>query len=190
VAVRTVPDEAPEEFLGAIERLRATRLRPEIQLEEVPAPQRIAPYAVALSAEVTGTGQDLGTGRFVLLYDPLGQDAWQGRFRAVTFVRAALEPDVGSDPLLGEVGWSWLEDALAAADAQHLAAGGTVTRVISQSFGALAQRPATVEVEVRASWTPVGDVAAHLLAWGTLLCTVAGLPPVPAGVSALPARRH
>ena len=46
-----------------------------------------------------------------------------GTYRIVTFVRAGLESDLGNDPLLGQVGWSWLQDALSAADAEHTAAG-------------------------------------------------------------------
>jgi hypothetical protein len=184
-----MPDDAPEEFLGAIERLRATRLRPEVISQEVPAPQRIAPFAVALSADVVVDGEDLATGRFVLLYDPAGQEAWGGRFRAVTFARAALEPELGGDPLLGQIGWSWLDEALSSSGAEHTAAGGTVTRVLSESFGSLADRQSTVEVEVRASWTPRDDTGRHLQAWSVLLCTVAGLPPLPQGVATLPRGR-
>ena len=62
---------------------------------------------------------------------------------------------------------------------------------MSESFAALADRPASVEMEVRASWTPLGpDMADHLEAWADLLCTVAGLPPLPEGVTALPHRRR
>ena len=43
----------PEEFLAAVARMHTARLRPEIFCEEMPAPQRIAPYASALSADVT-----------------------------------------------------------------------------------------------------------------------------------------
>ncbi len=187
--MRRVPDDAPEDFLRAIERLRSARLRPEIVLEEVPAPQRIAPHAVAVSADVVVHDEELATGRFVLLHDPAGQEAWEGTFRAVTFVRAALEADLGNDPMLGEVGWTWLLEVLAENGAEHTAAGGTVTRVLSESFGALADRPASLELEVRASWTPRGDVGLHLTAWSALLCTVAGLPPLPPGVAPLPRRR-
>ena len=70
------------------------------------------------------------------------------------------------------------------------AAGCTVTRVVSESFGALADRPPTVELEVRASWTPLDGVGRHVQAWSTLLCTVAGLPPLPHGVAALTPRRR
>ena len=43
-------DEATD-FRAALASLRDLHLRPEIALEEAPAPQRLAPYALALSAE-------------------------------------------------------------------------------------------------------------------------------------------
>jgi hypothetical protein len=184
-----MPDEAPEGFLDVVTRLRGTVLRPEVTLEEVPAPQRIAPFALALSADVVSDGDELATGRFVLLHDPTGPDAWQGTYRIVTFVRAGLESELGNDPMLGQVGWSWLEEALGSTGAEHTAAGGTVTRVVSETFGALAGPPPTVEIEVRASWTPLDDIVTHLEAWATLLCTVAGLEPLTPGVATLRRRR-
>lgn len=184
-----MPGAAPEAFARAVASLRAAALRPEIVLTEVPAPQRIAPHAAALTADVLVGDDELATGRFVLLHDPAGQDAWEGTFRAVTFVRAALEPEMGSDAMLGQVGWAWLEESLAGAGAAAVAHGGTVTRVLSESFAGLADRPATVEIEIRASWTPVdGDLGPHLRGWTDLLCTVAGLPPLPEGVATLPRR--
>ncbi|HWS58014.1 MAG TPA: DUF3000 domain-containing protein [Actinotalea sp.] len=187
----TADADVPAPFLLALRALRDRRLRGEVQLTEVPAPARIAPYSVALSAEVGAdqAAEELGSGRFVLLHDPSGQEAWQGTFRAVTLVRAAVEPDLGGDPLLCEAAWSWVTDALTGLDVPHRALGGTVTRVVSQSFGTLEDRPTQVEVEIRASWTPDGDLGEHLGAWATLLCTAAGLPPVPDGVTALGRRR-
>ena len=107
----------------AVRRLRDVRLRPEVVLEEVPAPQRIAPFALALSADVVVDDEELATGRFVLLHDPAAPEAWEGTFRVVSFVRAVLEPELGADPMLGQVGWSWLEDALSAAGVAATAAG-------------------------------------------------------------------
>ena len=104
----------PEEFRVAVAQLRAARLRPEVFCEEMPAPQRIAPYASALSADVTIDGVDVGTGRIVLLHDPAGNDVWQGTFRCVAYARAEIDPEMANDPLLAEVGWSWLVEALAA----------------------------------------------------------------------------
>ncbi|NMR19412.1 DUF3000 domain-containing protein [Cellulomonas fimi] len=172
--------------------LRETRLRPEVHLEEVPAPGRIAPWSVALTADVSAprSADELASGRFVVLHDPAGQEAWDGTFRLVTLVRATLEAELGADGLLAEVAWTWFEDALADAQAPARAAGGTVTRVLSQSFGALEDRADEVEVEIRASWTaPDGDLGPHLQAWARLLCQAAGLPPLPQGVTAIAPRR-
>jgi hypothetical protein len=187
---RLEPDAAPELFRVALASLREAHVRPEVVLEEVPAPQRIAPYAAALGADVVVDGAELATGRLVLLHDPAGQDSWSGVFRLVTFVRADLEPEIAADPLLPGVGWAWLREAIEARGAGYRAASGTVTRVTSESFGDIAERAAQAEMEIRASWTPDGpDVAEHLSAWCELLCTAAGLPPVPPGVTALPSRR-
>lgn len=181
--------DAPHPFVQALHALRDRRLRAEVRLTEVPAPARIAPYAVALSAEVDPerTGEEIASGRFVLLHDPAGQEAWNGVFRAVTLTRATLEAELAADPLLCEAAWSWVTDSLVTT--AHHSLGGTVTRVVSQSFGDLADRPDQVEVEIRASWTPDGDAGDQLQAWSTLLCTAAGLPPLPDGVTALSRHR-
>jgi hypothetical protein len=179
----------PEVFRVAVEQMHSARLRPEILCEEMPAPQRIAPFASALSADVTMDGEDVGTGRIVLLHDPSGNDAWSGTFRCVAYARAEIDPEMANDPLLGEVGWSWLTEALDAHGAAYSAPSGTVTKVSSESFGSMAEEDSTAQLEIRASWTPAGDVRAHVEAWGELLCTAAGLPPVPDGVAPMPSRR-
>lgn len=191
---RTLPGEQSADFARAIAALRDARLRPEVRITEVPAPQRIAPYAVALTAEVVGAAGDeeeLASGRFVLLHDPSAPQPWEGEWRAVTFARAELEPELAGDPMLGAVGWSWLIDALDERGVGYSAEAGTVTRVVSESFAGLADREPSVEMEVRASWTPQdADLTGHLLAWSDLLCTIAGLPPLPEGVVALPGQRR
>ena len=189
----------PASFRQAVAGLQEAVLRPEVFCEEMPAPQRIAPYAAALSADVTVEGAEVGTGRLILLHDPAGNDAWQGTFRCVAYVRADLDPDLITDPMLAEVGWTWLTEALEAHGARHAAASGTVTRVATESFGSMADEGATAQIEIRASWTPadgagdtydvVPEVGAHAEAWGELLCTAAGLPPVPEGITAMPSRR-
>ena len=169
--------------------MRAARLRPEILCEEMPAPQRIAPFASALSADVTVDGSDVGTGRIVLLHDPAGNDVWEGTFRCVAYARAEIDPEMVIDPMLAEVGWSWLTEALSAHGADHAAPSGTVTKVASESFGSMTDEDATAQLEIRASWTPTGDITAHVEAWGELMCMVSGLPPVPEGVASMPSRR-
>lgn len=194
----TGADSQPPEFREAVARLHAARLRPEVLCEEMPAPQRIAPHAAALSADVTVDDTDVGTGRIILLHDPAGNDAWNGTFRFVGYARAEVELELITDPMLAAVAWSWLVEALDAHGAAFAAASGTVTRVATESFGSMADEAGTAQIEVRASWTPVvdedaalavPDVAAHVEAWGELLCTAVGLPPVPDGVTAMPSRR-
>ncbi len=197
--------------------LRKAQCRSELRLAEIPAPARLAPYAVALGAEVlapgpagttpvhgpaamalaaaSGTDDDdateLATGRFILLHDPDGSAVWDGEFRIVTYIRAQLEPEMGNDEMLGTVAWTWLVEALENHKAAYRAAGGTATRVLSESFGTLSERPGSIDIELRASWTPASsDVTAHLEAWSDMVCTFAGLPPLPDGVSALPRRRR
>lgn len=179
----------PREFGEAVAQLRAARLRPEVQCEDMPAPQRIAPYAAALSADVTVDGEDAGTGRIVLLHDPAGNETWGGTFRCVAYARAELTRDFADDPMLAEVAWTWLVEALDAMGAEYLAPSGTVTKVTSESFGTMADEESSAQLEVRASWTPQGDIGPHVEAWGELMCMAVGLEPVPDGVTALAARR-
>jgi hypothetical protein len=185
---------SPPEFQEAVRAMGAARLRPEVLCEPMPAPQRIAPFATAVSADVTVEGVDICTGRLILLHDPAGNDAWDGTFRFVAYARAEIDLDMITDPALADVGWSWLTEALAAHGAVWTAASGTVTRVATDSFGGMADDSGSAQIEIRASWTPqeVDDellVTDHVEAWGELLCTAAGLPPVPEGVTAMPSRR-
>jgi hypothetical protein len=179
----------PQTFRDAVAQLRAARLRPEVTCEEMPAPQRIAPFSSALSADVTVAGDDIGTGRLVLLHDPAGNETWGGTFRCVAYVRAELTPDFTADPLLADVAWTWLVEALEQHGATYSAASGTVTKVTSESFGAMADELGSAQLEIRASWTPGGELGPHVEAWGELLCTASGLEPVPEGVVPLPSRR-
>jgi hypothetical protein len=178
---------APEAFTRAVAGLRATTVREEIQLEEIGAPQRLAPYAFAMSATVVRDGDEVATGRLILLHDPDGHDAWDGTTRLVTFITAELEPDLAGDPLLPAVAWTWLTDALETHGAGHTAIGGTITQTTSTRFGALSGPPATADIEIRASWTPrTDDLSEHLEAWCAMLSSTAGLPPP--GVTSLSGR--
>ena len=125
----------PEIFRRAVGTLKSVRHRPEIELTEVRPPQRLAPWAYALTAEVTGPSDELSTGRLVLLHDPDGDEAWGGVLRVVAYVRVELDHELASDPLLPEVGWSWLTEALEQSGAGFTALGGTVTQTSSARFG-------------------------------------------------------
>jgi len=189
----------PSAFREAVDALRAARLRPEVVIGDTPAPRKLAPHAFALTATVEVDGEELADGRLVLLHDPAGHEAWQGEFRVVTLGRAELEPEMAHDPLLSEVGWSWLMDSLSQQGVRCVEPSGTVSRCSSQFFGGLSERPSTTDIEIRASWTPVvssgADFAGHLRAWCELLCLCAGLPPhqpdsAPGLTVPLPARRR
>jgi hypothetical protein len=135
--------------------------------------------------------EELATGRFILLHDPAGSEVWDGAFRIVTYIRAQLEPDMGNDAMLGSVAWTWLAEALENHGAAYRSAGGTATRILSECYGTLQDRPDTIDIELRASWTPEGpDAQAHLEAWSDMVCTFAGLPPLPDGVASLTNRRR
>jgi hypothetical protein len=168
----------PDLFARAVDTLAAVDPRPEILVEELAAPRRLAPYAYALGATVSRDGDDVATGRLVLLYDPAGQDAWAGSMRLVSYVTAELEPELVNDPLLAAVCWSWLTDALEAHGAAYTAIGGTVTQTTSARFGEIGEPASSADLELRASWTPLSvDLSTHLSAWLALLASTAGLPP-------------
>jgi hypothetical protein len=182
---------APELFRHAVSALTAVRPRPEVRLEEMRSPGRLAPYSFALSAEVTGAAEELATGRLILLHDPDGQRAWNGVLRLVAYVRAELDAEQAADPLFPEVGWSWLTEALDAASAAGAgwkALGGTVTRTSSARFGDISGPARTHDLELRASWTATdAELTSHGEAFCDLLANVVGLPPV--GVTLFAPRR-
>jgi len=213
----TVPDEeASATFRGAVAGLRSCqdqvqRIRPELCFEEVPAPRTLAPFATAVGATVRVDGAEIATGRFVLLYDPAGQRGWAGPLRVIVYIRAELEPEIAEDPMVGEVAWSWLTEALDARTAGYAEPSGTVTRVVTEGFGAKRAEPRATGFELRASWSPLDaeeagpaaddgqdglaghqdGLAGHMAAWCGTMCAAAGLAPLAAGVSALrPAGRR
>jgi hypothetical protein len=196
--VKSTSDFSFEEL---VENLRTITPRSEIILEEVPAPQKLAMYSFAFTADVLGHPQvaqpddeEIASGRFVILHEPGGQETWEGDFRCVTFMRADVDSQMQEDPLLPEVGWNWLLDSLNATGATFKAPSGTVTRVSSASFGKLAPRNDDSEIEIRASWTPVinsrDDIFSHVHAWCNLMSEVAGLPPIPDGVASISSARR
>jgi Protein of unknown function (DUF3000) len=185
-------------FLQFKEEMASLDLRSEVILEEVPPPSKLAPLTYAITADIPLSDdlddisdENYATGRFVLLADSDYKEAWQGEFRAVTFVRAPIDEEMAFDPMLNDVGWSWLEDALRSEKADAIALSGTVTRVASKSYGQLAPQPDESEIEIRGSWTPIdgSKLIDHARAWITLLEMVAGVVPLPEGVTPFVRRR-
>ena len=185
-------------FAAAVANFEAARdevgeLRDDIAFEDSPAPKRLAPYAAAMAATAYRDGEEVATGRLMLLFDPDGQDGWTGTFRLVAQVHADVDPEMAEDPLLGEVGWSWLTDALNMHAPGYSAASGTVTRVITEGFGAKEDEPTVTGFELRASWCPddPDELTGSVEAWCDLIVAAAGLPAQPPGTRALrPGGRH
>jgi hypothetical protein len=178
----TVGAEPPAAFRAALDSLAGVQVRPEITLEHIPAPQRLAPWAYAVAAHVTDPDADedleVASARFIVLHDPEGHDAWHGTTRCVGYLSAITDEELVDDTMFSEVAWSWLTDALNESGAAHHAVGGTVTRTASTRFGDLAGPEHTVDVEIRASWTAQEtELDKHLLAWLEVLGNAAGLPP-------------
>jgi Protein of unknown function (DUF3000) len=200
------PEGSPAEatFAAAVAAFAAGRDAQsgrDLLFEEVPAPKRLAPYATAIAATVQRDGADVAWGRLVLLYDPDGQEGWDGVFRLVAYIRAEVEPEIAADPLLGEVGWSWLSEALDTHVPGYAVPSGTVTRVITEGFGTKRDELPLTGFELRASWSPAGpagaslrqgpardsgvsgsdldalDLSAHIAAWCDCLSAAAGLEP-------------
>jgi Protein of unknown function (DUF3000) len=169
--------------------------RPEVSFDSEPPPRRLAPQAIAIAASVEIGDDEVGAGRFVLLYDQAGQEGWVGPFRVIAYLRAELEPEIAADEFVGQVGWSWLTEALDGRLASYAAPSGSVTRVVTEGFGMKQDEPVTTEFEMRASWSPTNDdrdsfrLDRHVAAWVDALALACGLAPP--GVTQLPRpRRH
>jgi Protein of unknown function (DUF3000) len=207
-----VPSSGNPAFDAAVDAFRSglDQISDDVTIEDVPPPKRLAPHATAISAIAHRDGDEVATGRLVLLFDPDGNDGWCGTFRLVAIVQADIEPEVAADPLLGEVGWTWLTESLDTYTPGYLAESGTVTRVITEGFGAKEQDLPMTSFELRASWSPAGpdtagpdpagpepdtagpdiaglDLGAHVLAWYACLRAAAGLEPP--GTRSLPGSR-
>jgi hypothetical protein len=184
----SAPAQKPAEFQAALEALGTVHPRAEIVVEHIPAPQRLAPWSHAVGVRVghpTDEEDELASGRFIVLFDPEGHEAWQGTTRCVGYVSASTDSEMVDDSMFSAVAWSWLTDALTEHGAGHHSVGGTVTRTASTRFGSIAAPEHSVDVEIRASWTAEGtDLDKHLTAFLEVLANAAGLPP--SGIHLLP----
>jgi len=194
-----------DEFRQAVAQLETglaaqRELRPDLAFDAEPPPRRLAPLAHAVAATVSpddGAEAEIGSGKFVLLFDGAGQLGWDGKYRIIGYVRAELEPEMAADPLINAVGWSWLTEALDVHCSGYRKISGTVTIVVTQGFGSKQGEATSTEFELRASWSPVlaengsAELDGHVAAWCDLLCAASGLPPLAPGVASLrPQRRR
>jgi hypothetical protein len=190
-----VTSAEPAEFRAAVAAMNAATVRAEIEVGPIRPPQRLAPFSYAVGAEVKHPDATVvpeqsdgdAFGRLILLHDPEGSDAWDGTMRLVAYIQADLDPTEAIDPLLPEVAWSWLIEALESRSEHVTALGGTVTATTSVRYGDISGPPRAHQLELRASWTATTpDLGMHVQAFCEVLEHAAGLPPV--GVTNLGSR--
>lgn len=198
-------------FRAAIDAMTDAPQRSEFSWRTIPAPSRMAPSTWACTGEILVHDDELASGRLVILHDPAGQESWDGTYRMVALVQAQLEPEFAVEAMLGDVAWSWVTESLELHEAESRELGCTATRVVSQSYGALASRASTVDVEMRVSWTPEPpvvpatsgapqssgqddlseiDLAPHFAAWTAMLAAAGGLPPAPPRIAPIAPTHH
>ncbi len=166
--------------------------REDLVVRQIPAPSGIAPASFALAGDVRPEPGEhesaFGTGRFLLLHDASEPEPWDSPWRIVCFAQAPLDAEIGADPLVADVAWSWLVDALHTRGAGYHAASGTATKTLSKGFGSLAAEGDGAQIELRASWSPEGEIERHVEAWAELVCMLAGLPPGSEGIAQIRGR--
>lgn len=182
IASESSHESIPQDFMDAVESMHKAQLRPEISLGTIRPPQRLAPFSHAVGLEVSGTlsddSQGDAFGRLILLHDPTSDESWDGSMRLVAYIQADMDASVANDPLLPDVAWQWLTEALDKTHADHTNLGGTVTATASVRFGEIGGSPRAYQVEMRASWTATAiDLAPHVSAFAQVLANVAGLSP-------------
>lgn len=184
---RPTDSDVPEPFTNALTSLRMGARDVTLDLTEIPGPTRAAAYSVALSGSLADPDDpeaEIADGNFVVLYD--GDDGGPGAFKVIVMIRAELDAEMSIDPLLPDVAWTWLEEALARFTDSSDDLGGAVTRTITTNHGRTEAHADSVELELRASWaarTPeLGD---HLQAWAQALRACAGQPIAHHGVTTL-----
>ena len=164
VPARARPDRSTS-AVPAGGRLAARRAAPA-GAASCSAARRAAPagaytWAFSVEADAGRPGRGPRRARHVRAADPAarpGTGRTRGRARSGSSAscRRGSNPEQLGDEMLPVVGWSWLTEALDDRGAEYVALGGTVTQTSSVRFGDIAGPRRDDDVELRASWTPVG----------------------------------
>lgn len=81
----------PAPFARSLEDIRHLQYRSEFIVREAPAPARLAPFGYAQTLDVELQDVSVGSGRLVILHDPIGQASWQGTTRVVAYIDADVD---------------------------------------------------------------------------------------------------
>ena len=144
--------DPPAEFIAALESIRRADIAEAVACKEISAPRSLAPYSAGIAFDTPATNCTL-----IILYDASEPNGWQSRFRLVIALNADVENDMVAEEMLSQVAWSWLLESLDDAGAGYHSASGTVTRIISESFGMKGSNPERGQLEIRASWSPFSE---------------------------------
>jgi hypothetical protein len=181
--------DAPAQFAAAAISLTEPALRSELETSQIPAPDRIAPWALAFAAQAPNpadTPMNRGVGRIVFLHDPEQFDVWGSNMRVIAYGKSPLENDMGVEEDVAHYWWSELMRALNTHGATFTNEAGTVTKMSSTGMGSLANDPNSSEVEIRASWSPTDDdLGKHFAAWQDIIASMAGFGMDGEGVTRL-----
>jgi hypothetical protein len=181
--------DAPAQFAAAALSLTEPALRSELETSQIPAPDRIAPWALAFAAQAPNpadTPMNRGVGRVVFLHDPEQFDVWGSNMRVIAYGKSPLENDMGVEEDVAHYWWSELMRALNTHGATFTNEAGTVTKMSSTGMGSLANDPNSSEVEIRASWSPTDDdLGKHFAAWQDIIAAMAGFGMDGEGVTRL-----
>jgi hypothetical protein len=181
--------DAPAQFAAAALSLTEPALRSELETSQIPAPDRIAPWALAFAAQAPNpadTPMNRGVGRIVFLHHPEQFDVWGSNMRVIAYGKSPLENDMGVEEDVAHYWWSELMRALNTHGATFTNEAGTVTKMSSTGMGSLANDPNSSEVEIRASWSPTDDdLGKHFAAWQDIIASMAGFGMDGEGVTRL-----
>lgn len=185
--------DAPAQFAAAALSLGQPILRSELNTSQIPAPEKIAPWALAFAAQAPNpadTPMNRGVGRIVFLYDPEQFDTWGSNMRVIAYGKSPLESDLGIEEDVAHFWWEELVRALKNHNAKYSHEAGTITKMTSTGMGSLSNDPGTSEVEIRASWSPQEDeLGPHLAAWQDLIAGMAGFGIDGEGVTRLTSKK-
>ena len=170
--------KVPPQFAVAVQGINYSLLREELETHQIPAPEKIAPNALAFSTHKPNpaeTPSNRAAGRIVFLHDPKEFETWGSNMRVIAYGKSPLETDVADQGDYAQYWWGTLELALKSHGAKYVNGAGTITKMISTGVGALDGEPVHSEVELRASWSPTeDDLAPHFAAWQNLIAEMAG----------------
>lgn len=167
-------------LLRFVSELDLSAIRQELEVAQIPSPKGLAEECIALSVNVKHENDsiDHAVSRLVFAYDSEIPEGWNSNIRVIGYAKSPIDLEMAKDEYLANLPWEWLREALVKNDAHFSHDAGTSTTILSTGHGALIGQPQHAELEIRASWSPVGEsIQPHLIGWSEMVALLAGLPP-------------